>query len=157
MRSPLIWQSPWVVDSKILVEAEALESIDRYRQNGVNKPEAGGILLGYRRGTHLHITLVTEPQPSDRGARFWFNRSAGYHQQIALQQWRSSEKTIDYLGEWHTHPEVYPSPSSLDLLEWKKICAFRQNPLVFLILGWSGEFWVGLSNGNTIARCLLAE
>jgi integrative and conjugative element protein (TIGR02256 family) len=157
VRPHLIWQNPWLADSKILVEAIPLESVDQYRQNNEVIPEAGGILLGYRREAHLHITMATHPQPSDKRRRYWFSRSPSYHQQVAIRQWQASGMTMDYLGEWHTHPETIPSPSSLDLLEWGKICRKRPSAMVFAIVGWSGDIWLGVSQGNAIAQCQLVE
>lgn len=157
MRSPLIWENPWVVGSNILFESEPLTSMDQYRQDAKEKSEAGGILLGFRRNSHLHITIATLPQQSDRRQRYSFKRSPLHHQQVALRQWRASQMTMDYLGEWHTHPESNPSPSSLDISEWKKIGKERASPMVFAILGWSGAIWLGLSCGDAISQCALTE
>jgi integrative and conjugative element protein (TIGR02256 family) len=149
-----MWQSPWTIDSKILVEPEPVEAIAQYRQDHNSKAEAGGILLGYRREAHLHVTVATVPQPSDQRRRFWFSRSYKYHQQVALQHWEASVGEMDYLGEWHTHPEGSPMPSSLDLSEWRKIYFGRTNPMIFVILGWSGELWVGMSGEGCVKRCI---
>lgn len=153
MRSHLIWQNPWLVDGNILIEAAPLKSIEQYRQDSDSKFEAGGILLGYRRKAHLHITLATHPQPSDKRGRYWFNRSALPHQQVAIRRWEESGMTMDYLGEWHTHYELTPSPSPLDLVEWGKICKKRPHAMVFAISGWSGDIWLGVSQRNKIAQC----
>lgn len=153
MRSPLIWQNPWAFDFKILMEVEPVETLNRYRQDHQGKAEAGGILLGYRRDGHLHVTMVTVPQPSDQRQRYWFSRSYKYHQQVALRYWESNDGAMDYLGEWHTHPEDRPTPSSLDLFEWQKIYRVQPNPMIFVILGWSGEFWVGMSGDGCVKPC----
>jgi integrative and conjugative element protein (TIGR02256 family) len=155
MRSALIWSNPWSPDGKLLIEALPLASIDLYRQDHASKPEAGGIFLGYRRGGHLHITVATVPQPSDQRKRYWFKRSTNHHQQVALQHWKASGQMMDYLGEWHTHPEQHPAPSQLDLSEWRKICEVRPHPMVFAILGWGGELWLGVSEGRAVERCTL--
>lgn len=148
-----MWQNPWVLDSKILMEPEPAEAINRYRQDHHSKAEAGGILLGYRREGHVHVTVATVPQPSDQRRRFWFSRSSKYHQQLALRNWEASVGAMDYLGEWHTHPEDRPTPSSLDLSEWQKIYIARPNPMMFIILGWSGELWVGMSGSGYVKPC----
>ena len=43
--------------------------------------------------------------------------------------------TKSYLGEWHTHPEPNPRPSSLDITEWKKTANYNEDMLLFLIVG----------------------
>lgn len=154
MRSAIVWQNPHITQGRILVEAEPLELMDRHWQDKIGKPESGGILLGYRRGAHLHVTMATKPQAADRGWRYLFKRSARYHQEIAFHQWNASERTMDYLGEWHTHPQHHPSPSATDISEWRKICSQRQAPMIFLIIGWSGELWLGLSREMGIKQCM---
>ena len=153
MRSPLVWSSPLPAVGQILIEAEPLACIDAYQQDETSKPEAGGILLGYRRGLHLHIAVATVPQLADQRRRYFFKRSDKVHQQVALARWRSSGQTMDYIGDWHTHPEQSPTPSGHDMAEWRKICDSRPHPMVFLILGWSGELWLGVSQGDNIAKC----
>lgn len=157
MRSALVWHGLCLYAGQVLVEAEPLALMDRHWQDSTSKPESGGILLGYRRGAHLHVTMATAPQAGDRGWRYLFKRSARHHQEIALHQWNESGRKIDYLGEWHTHPELHPSPSATDLSEWRKICSQRQAPMVFLIMGWSGELWLGLSGRLEIERCVLID
>lgn len=152
MQQSLMWKNPWTSEGRVLVESAVLNAITPYRQNQQEKTEAGGILLGFRRGPHLHITTATVPQPSDQRRRFFFFRSPSHHQQVALRKWEATDHTTDYLGEWHTHPQCSPNPSHLDFSEWRKICAPRPAPMVFMILGWSGELWIGVS-GREIARC----
>lgn len=81
-----------VCAGQVLVEAEPLALMDRHWQDSTSKPESGGILLGYRRGAHLHVTMATAPQASDRGWRYLFKRSARHHQEIALHQWNESSE-----------------------------------------------------------------
>ena len=57
---------------------------------------------------------------------------------------------MDYLGEWHTHPEDLPKPSDKDLREWRILLREQRRPLVFLIVGLKG-CWVGVGSGSTIA------
>lgn len=153
MRSPLVWQGPSPSAGRVLIEAEPLELMDRHWQDSVGKPESGGILLGYRRGDHLQVTIASAPQKADRGWRYQFVRSARHHQEIALRHWHASDQKIDYLGEWHTHPECQPNPSATDLSEWRKICRQREARMVFLIMGWGGELWMGVSKGVIVERC----
>lgn len=152
MRSAMIWQSPIVDLGKILIEPPVIDLVRSCRQHETCRPESGGILLGYRRGDHLHIVSATTPQPDDQRLRFRFFRRDRYHQKIAVRQWELSGNTMDYVGEWHTHPESSPMPSSLDMSEWTKICRSRQASMIFLIVGWNGDFWLGVGHGQRIAQ-----
>lgn len=148
----MMWYSSIDDRGKILIEPHVLELIHGYCQHETSRPESGGILLGYRRGNHLHIVAATTPQPDDQRMRFRFFRRDINHHKVAVRQWELSGKTLDYVGEWHTHPEPEPIPSSLDMSEWKKICRARQMSMVFLIAGWTGVIWLGMGQGKRIIK-----
>jgi integrative and conjugative element protein (TIGR02256 family) len=83
----------------------------------------------------------------DTGTMFAFRRSSNGHSNLALRRWRESNQTIDWIGEWHSHPESNPTPSQIDLRSWKLITRDRSAPMVFLIVGWE-RGWLGLSLPN---------
>jgi integrative and conjugative element protein (TIGR02256 family) len=142
-KNPLIWQA------SLLIEGEVLRYIGEFAQSQSGASEAGGILLGYRRGLNLHVTEATVPQLLDvSSSHSWWRRDLG-HQRIATRRWKQSGQTLDYVGEWHTHPQSIPAPSNLDLTEWREICAGTCQPMVFVIVGTIGR-WVGLGNERSI-------
>lgn len=91
-----------------------LDVFARYVQDSDQAPESGGLLLGTVHGEHLIIEQATAPTVWDLRLRTFFHRSAIGHAKVALDRWRASRGTVRYLGEWHTHPEDYPTPSGLD-------------------------------------------
>lgn len=109
-----------------------------YRQ-GNTAPEAGGLLLGriiLETGDAV-VDEVTTPLPQDRRKRFRFYRS-NHHQKILDKVWRLSSGTCNYLGEWHTHPEDYPTPSKVDWDNWRLKLLDPKNHyemLFFIIIG----------------------
>lgn len=119
----------------LLIEPHVLQRLAAFRQLGQSSPEAGGILLGYRRGQHTHVSDVTVPTNRDVRRRFAFFRHATDHQRVATRRWKESGETMDYVGEWHTHPEDEPSPSGVDLQHWREIAIAASRPMVFLIVG----------------------
>ncbi|MES2040094.1 MAG: Mov34/MPN/PAD-1 family protein [Pseudomonadota bacterium] len=145
-----MWIHPFESAARILVEPAAIEKILEFRQNQADKTEAGGILLGLRRENHLHIVDATTPKPADRRSLFRFFRRDRYHQNFAIQQWKESGALVDYLGEWHTHPETSPSPSTIDLSEWRQICRREPIPMVFMILGMDSSLWVGVGINDIV-------
>lgn len=121
----------------VSVQAGVIERIAGHRQVSQGDPEAGGLLIGTRRGRHIQISDMTEPQTSDARGRFLFLRNTIGHAEAATRLWRSSNQQLDYLGEWHTHPQRTPTPSGLDLAEWLRLGSARDDahPMVFLIAG----------------------
>lgn len=119
----------------LLIEPEVLQRLVVFRQLDSWAPEAGGILLGYRRGNHTQIIDLTVPTKRDVQRRFAFFRHATDHQVAATRHWKESGETMDYVGEWHTHPEDDPSPSGVDLRNWKDIASNASRPMFFVIVG----------------------
>ncbi|WP_311069075.1 Mov34/MPN/PAD-1 family protein [Aeromonas hydrophila] len=99
--------------------------------------EAGGILLGSVHGSHLLIEQATVPTTLDKRFRYQFERMPTGHEAIAQSRWMASQGTVRYLGEWHTHPEDHPHPSSLDISEWSQLAAQRRDnrPILAVIVG----------------------
>jgi len=129
----------WVVahNGILMVMSEAtIKTFNRYVQDELHKTEAGGILLGMRRGDHFEIISATEPTKYDIRARTHWQRSRKVHSTVAKQAWQQSNGQITYIGEWHTHPENIPSPSFLDINEWHKLsagCPYRSGYIVVVV------------------------
>ncbi|WP_179152785.1 Mov34/MPN/PAD-1 family protein [Chromohalobacter israelensis] len=132
----------------VLFPRFALELIIQYRQSEIYTPESGGMILGRIRGEYLDIAHVTEPGGHDFQSRFQFIRRDYGHHQVALDAWETSNSEVGYLGEWHTHPEDSPMPSSIDLAGWKKVIRDGHSPYcLFIIVGiLSFYFCVGCKN-----------
>lgn len=147
MPTAMIGQNP-LCDGTVLIEGEVLRALDTYRQHKSTDAEAGGLLLGFRRGPHLHVTACTQPFPADRRTRTSFKRACAGHAEIAYMRWRASQERMDYLGEWHSHPEAKAAPSGIDLREWRKLLGNRR-PLFFLIVG-IDRHWYGVGMQSQI-------
>lgn len=150
MCNPIVFHHPFNHTAYLLVEQHVWSVIQSHRQQTACAPEAGGILLGLRRGEHIHVTLVTEPGTEDRRTRTAFHRARDSHQAHALQLWEESEGVTDYLGEWHTHPEEHPTPSTIDRAEWRKLLSSYRCPLMFLIAGTQTEMWIGVGQAGFV-------
>ena len=157
MRNAMMFLDPFVDDGRLVIEHAVQKITSPFTQNVMGKPESGGILLGFRRGDHLHIVSATEPQADDRQSRFHFIRQDRHHQNEAFRHWNASGEKMDYLGEWHTHPELNPSPSGHDICEWRKISIQRAVPMVFMIVGTQGNLWVGVGISNIVRQCEICD
>lgn len=139
MRFINTWKLP-NTDQYVYLGAQPLQIFEKYMQEGPDSREAGGILLGYVRGAHLEIIEATEPSRFDRRFKFLFERMPFFHRRLAMKRWRESNGLIRYVGEWHTHPQNQPVPSSIDLQEWQQLAIDRRDgrPLLALIVGCRG-------------------
>ncbi len=126
-------------DQKNLVvfAPSVLKIFKNYRQRFFWQTEGGGILLGRRRGKHLEVIFSTEPSHKDRRSANSFVREADVHSEFAELAWINGDKQIDYLGEWHTHPQKVPTPSNIDRYEWSKLIKQRpaSTPILVVVVG----------------------
>jgi len=76
--------------------------------------EAGGILLGNVAENYVEITDATVPNRFDLRNLFSFVRARIPAQLRINKAWKKSNGTKIYLGEWHTHCGVDPTPSTQD-------------------------------------------
>lgn len=145
-------------DIPVKIKTEVTTTISLYKQNKFYKKESGGILMGYllKENGGVVLSKVTTPQKYDIQKRFYFYRDNRIHQDLFNIEWKQSKKTISYLGEWHTHPENYPTPSSKDYKNWKKLLketTYLGNSLFFIICGLKEiGVWKGLRNTKNILK-----
>ncbi|MEW8460681.1 MAG: Mov34/MPN/PAD-1 family protein [Candidatus Thiodiazotropha endolucinida] len=124
-----------LISGYVLFEENVIQKLNRYRQSP-GLLEAGGILIGYRRPPHLHVVSITLPMKRDQRSAINFLRKDPRHSFIAKSWWCNSSEEVYYLGEWHTHPQDYPSPSFIDKRGWDILLKSKIGPdLLFLIVG----------------------
>lgn len=129
--------SSWATtDRRILVDlgAPVVEVFQRHVQQIASDSEGGGILLGSVRGHHLEVLHATAPTKWDKRFQYLFERLPFGHKDQAELRWTESGGTVRYLGEWHTHPQDYPTPSQLDRAEWLKLAERRQDKRAVLVV-----------------------
>lgn len=149
LQQDLVFRNPRH-DGFIIVNASVMRQIGKHRQIGGYHREAGGILMGLRRGHHLEVTIATTPKREDKRTRIGFERISPFHQSFAIRAWRRLGQKLDYVGEWHTHPEYRPRPSGIDEAEWAKLIRANKRELLFIIVGIS-DIWVGMSVRGRVA------
>lgn len=104
----------------VVIMPNVIEQMLNHRQLTNDSNEAAGVLIGERRGKHLVIWDLSEPGLGDIRSRHAVDRRGPHHQRTVDEAFSRSGGTLQYLGEWHTHPEVTPSPSMKDLTTWIK-------------------------------------
>lgn len=83
-----------------------------YQQRKPRSFEAGGQLFGRQQGQAILVEVATGPRPSDRRSRY------SYRPDRRLEQVEIDEKFASgfrFLGDWHSHPEPVPKPSTTDI------------------------------------------
>jgi integrative and conjugative element protein (TIGR02256 family) len=100
--------------SQVVFTKEVVKTFESYKQINKHQHESGGILLGKVYKDFILVDSVSEPSSEDKSGRFYFFRNVEKAQRIIEDAWNNSQGERIYLGEWHTHPETNPTPSTDD-------------------------------------------
>lgn len=120
---------------EVLLIPGVLQHFARYRQTRWWHREAGGQLFAIIDGERWTIVEATGPRHSDRRSRFGFRSSRTVEQAEIKDRFA---KGLHYVGDWHTHPELIPTPSEEDLgsmAEMIRRSDYQTTGLLMLIIG----------------------
>ncbi|MEC1743308.1 ribosomal-processing cysteine protease Prp [Schinkia azotoformans] len=101
-------------EKHIVFTDEVVNKLESYKQKRKEQHESGGILLGKVYKDLIVVDTISEPSIEDQSGRYFFKRDVQKAQKIIKVAWEKSRGERIYLGEWHTHPEDNPIPSSDD-------------------------------------------
>lgn len=136
----------------LVIMPRSLNRLLAYRQLDNFSTEAAGVLIGERRGSHLVVHQISEPGKGDIRSRYFVDRCGPHHQIAVDKAFIDSSGLLQYLGEWHTHPEDSPSPSSKDFDSWQKNIV-NDEPMILLIVG-RKEIWAAKKNSEHLITTL---
>ena len=103
--------------ASIVITEQAITTMNRHRQAGSFQKEAGGQLFGRFDKARTIIVEATPPKWLDRRGRAKFRPNRWLqHREIRDRFARG----LHFIGDWHTHPEKIPYPSSEDLQSMKE-------------------------------------
>lgn len=129
----------------VLIRAAALATFDAHRQRRFYQREAGGQLFARVRENNWEIVTASGPRSRDRRGRFSFWPHRASEQQEIFDH---HSKGLDYIGDWHTHPEDTPTPSPDDLTSIADVVRLSNHHLPGFLLIIVGKkpfplgFWV---------------
>lgn len=125
---------------KIKICQNIIHILFEYIQKKGGSKEAGGILIGKENKSNENIIInhITVPMSKDERKHNRFIRKDKKHIELFENLYKSSDETLRYIGEWHTHPEAIPNFSSIDLKNWKKISKDSKGDVKFyhIIVGY---------------------
>ena len=154
-----LWRFP-ERDCTVRVPGEVLASM-REMAASAKPRETGGTLVGHY-SEDLREASVTRALEANIGARKqrlrFYRPSDDVDEQLA-RIYQESGGLTHYLGEWHTHPDATPTPSSTDLSTLRGLAKSRSvatDTPFMIILG--GDFKATISTSCTLAEdsgCIL--
>jgi integrative and conjugative element protein (TIGR02256 family) len=114
--------------------------------------ENGGILLGWRAREDLVVIDVRGPGPLALHGRHCFLPDHQWQVAEIDRAFEESKGNLDYLGDWHTHPDGVAAMSELDCATLRRIARHVKHPLMLILAGqkneqvWSARCWSGHLN-----------
>ena len=97
---------------RLIFSKGVVEHFISHQQRRRWQREAGGQLFARFDGNEIIVEDCTGPRRSDRRTRNAFRPDRRAERQEIEERF---EQGLHFIGDWHTHPEDYPQPSSLDL------------------------------------------
>jgi integrative and conjugative element protein (TIGR02256 family) len=76
--------------------------------------ETGGALLGWHKNGEYVIDRVVGPGPEAKHGFASFEPDGEWQAQEGARIYRETDRTVAYIGDWHTHPRGHPFPSTQD-------------------------------------------
>ena len=149
----------WIAhDGRMVLMCNAVISTFNAHKQSTEMPEAGGVLLGRRRGMHLEVVHATVPMQTDQRSSASFIRNSAGHQEQAVALWEQSGGEIGYVGEWHTHAQNIPLPSGIDIKQWCELTVREpvHAPKLAVIVGMR-QLYVALLRYGQAIESLTAE
>lgn len=85
--------------------------------------ETGGVLVGFidSRRNAVVVTAASGPGPNAHHGPFSFNRDRAFCQAFLDRHASATGGVIDFVGEWHKHPEADPRPSGVDVDTYRRL------------------------------------
>lgn len=97
--------------------------------------ETGGVLMGRVEKDSIVIEIASGAGPSAIHESIYFQADSDFIDMFVDMEYANSNGQNIYLGEWHTHPEKYPSPSSIDLQSIDEISDNCDEMVIMIIFG----------------------
>lgn len=112
--------------------AEVLAHFDKLKQDAFWKCEAGGQLFAKITDSgRWEIVKATGPRRSDYRRRFrFFPRRTD--EQIEIGE--MFKVGLHYVGDWHTHPELIPTPSPMDMASLEELVRESKHELLGFLM-----------------------
>ncbi|MGY3424188.1 MULTISPECIES: Mov34/MPN/PAD-1 family protein [unclassified Bradyrhizobium] len=116
--------------------------------------ENGGILLGWRSGEDCIVVDLRGPGPLALHGRHCFVPDHKWQVAEIDRAFKTSAGDLDYLGDWHSHPDGIAEMSDLDSATLLRIARKVSSPLMLIVAG-SGSEWFPRCWKGQIVRSLL--
>ncbi|WP_246729182.1 Mov34/MPN/PAD-1 family protein [Methylosinus sp. RM1] len=138
--------------------SSVLEHFIRHRQTRFWRAEAGGLLFAKVSPEVIDVVTATGPRSTDGRSRWRYSPDREAEQR-EIDLFHAQGQHL--VGFWHTHPEMFPSPSKMDsdsITESFRMSKHQLNGFVQVIVGqhqFPPGLYVGVGDGSQVYRLSL--
>ena len=139
----------------VVIHESVIDELSEYYVE--NSKEVGGILLGRLVNSTTYEVTEIECIRTRESTPISYQRDVKEAQRIINKRWSESDGEINYLGEWHTHPNISAAPSDIDI---RSLCKIAEKvsgalPIVMLmIFGTNKKISLSIRKGNKNYACI---
>ena len=141
------------------ISSDLIAHFDTHRQIERGYEVGGQLFARFPSASWVAIEKITGPRNNDRKFPCFFKPNAKSEQNEINDHFKQG---YHFVGDWHTHPEKHPSPSSEDIANIARIYQKSKHTLNSFILIIVGQalppegLYIGLHSACTIELCLPA-
>jgi integrative and conjugative element protein (TIGR02256 family) len=131
-------------EQRLVFPSSVLNHLAKHRQTRWYHREAGGQLFARFALPDIVIEEATGPRRSDWRTRYSYRPNRRAEQREIT---RRHSRGLHFIGDWHTHPEAIPSPSSRDIESMCELFTLSEHALNGFVLAIVGReaFPLGMS------------
>ncbi|CZR07952.1 Mov34/MPN/PAD-1 family protein [Trichococcus ilyis] len=141
----------------LCIQKSALDKIEE-EYSHARYWETGGVLFG--KISRNRKTIFIDKAESIKGKKLFslaYIRDGKRAQKIIDSLWQETQGELNYLGEWHTHPNIPPTPSQRDKLTILELTAEKKSNYfpytILLIMGKDKRLTVTISTEKGVIEC----
>lgn len=97
--------------------------------------ETGGVLMGYVKNKTVFIEKVSSSGPKAIHEPFYFKADPDFIDMYIDMEIANSDGKLRYIGEWHSHLQITPDPSIIDMDSLFEIAESSNDFCSLLIIG----------------------
>ena len=139
-------------DWNVIIDNDLKEKISKTRMSQLPN-ETGGVILGYidQKLKNIYVVDMLSAPPDSEANRTGFTRGVTNLKTDLEEARRRTAGILDYIGEWHSHPEFTTAyPSAIDRLLIKQLAealALDGQLALMVIVGSAGEMSISVKEG----------
>lgn len=131
---------------KVWIASSVMQEMCRHAAE-LSPLETGGIMLGWRSGNDCVVADMRGPGLAALHGRYNFLPDHSWQIAEIRAAFAATRGDLDYLGDWHSHPQGVAAMSSQDDTTLRKIARRVTNPLMLILADtregsdWTAACW----------------